>query len=451
MSKFFNQLGLLLWKNVLLQNKKKCALFFEIVLPLLFAWLLGGLRTTSENLMPQEKDAVIYEPRHIYEQLPWFNLFIHVPNTSLAKAIMSKTMARMDNIRSNRGAKVIKGLNTESELDDYRRDNPDNRWLAVVFNNLGKSTTLPKHVTFTLRPPEHDRYTDEKYNIDFTEYIFPPDNQITEYHFRGWLAMQSLLSETLISMWSGKDIHSNFSTVKMPFPAVVEDFAIRGIGGVLPTFFVYSFIVSVFQTTKSVVYEKERRIKESMKLMGMLPSAYWASWFLIFYIYLCLAMALNASFLCGTFLSEMPLLRDCDISLYVAFLMSNVAASASAAVFFVCQFPASMIPVQSGYQIKMAASLLFNTALSYGATAIADKYREAADGIRWSNFDKPTYPNTVSVLDAMLMLVVDTVMHLIVTWYMDAVFPGEFGVPQPYLFFLTVSLAFSSRSTASAR
>nr|KAG5710921.1 hypothetical protein BaRGS_013655 [Batillaria attramentaria] len=39
----------------------------------------------------------------------------------------------------------------------------------------------------------------------------------------------------------------------------------------------------------------------------------------------------------------------------------------------------------------------------------------------------------------MLMLVVDTVMHLIVTWYMDAVFPGEFGVPQPYLFFLTKS------------
>nr|KAG5693903.1 hypothetical protein BaRGS_014344 [Batillaria attramentaria] len=49
------------------------------------------------------------------------------------------------------------------------------------------------------------------------------------------------------------------------------------------------------------------------------------------------------------------------------------------------------------------------------------------------------------------MLLFDTAIHLTITWYLDTVLPGEFGVPQPYNFFLTVSLVFSSGSTSSSR
>ncbi|KAK7462082.1 hypothetical protein BaRGS_00038492 [Batillaria attramentaria] len=37
----------------------------------------------------------------------------------------------------------------------------------------------------------------------------------------------------------------------------------------------------------------------------------------------------------------------------------------------------------------------------------------------------------------MLMLLLDTALHLIITWYLDAVLPSEYGVPEPFYFFLT--------------
>lgn len=37
------------------------------------------------------------------------------------------------------------------------------------------------------------------------------------------------------------------------------------------------------------------------------------------------------------------------------------------------------------------------------------------------------------------MMLLDSVLYGLVTWYVEAVFPGQFGVPQPWYFFLMVS------------
>lgn len=41
------------------------------------------------------------------------------------------------------------------------------------------------------------------------------------------------------------------------------------------------------------------------------------------------------------------------------------------------------------------------------------------------------------------MLLLDSVLYGMVAWYVEAVFPGEYGVPQPWYFFLTVSSAYT--------
>ena len=43
-----------------------------------------------------------------------------------------------------------------------------------------------------------------------------------------------------------------------------------------------------------------------------------------------------------------------------------------------------------------------------------------------------------TLLNAMLMLLLDSFLHLLVTWYIDNVWPGEFGVPKPFYFCFTV-------------
>lgn len=40
--------------------------------------------------------------------------------------------------------------------------------------------------------------------------------------------------------------------------------------------------------------------------------------------------------------------------------------------------------------------------------------------------------------DVLVMLVIDAVIYLLLALYIEAVFPGEFGVPQPWYFPFTV-------------
>lgn len=60
-------------------------------------------------------------------------------------------------------------------------------------------------------------------------------------------------------------------------------------------------------------------------------------------------------------------------------------------------------------------------------------------GAQWNNFAKPaTVDDNFSLLDAMLMLLGSSGVYLVITWYVDGVFPGEYGVPLPWYFPLSV-------------
>lgn len=48
--------------------------------------------------------------------------------------------------------------------------------------------------------------------------------------------------------------------------------------------------------------------------------------------------------------------------------------------------------------------------------------------------------------DVLCMLTVDAVLYLLIALYVEAVYPGEFGVPQPWYFPVTVSPAFVPRT-----
>ncbi|XP_070203248.1 phospholipid-transporting ATPase ABCA3-like [Littorina saxatilis] len=66
------------------------------------------------------------------------------------------------------------------------------------------------------------------------------------------------------------------------------------------------------------------------------------------------------------------------------------------------------------------------------------EYDTANVPLTWSKLNEPLdYVDTLSMLDVWLMLLVDTGIHLLVTWYLDNVTPGHFGLPKPFYFFLT--------------
>ena len=104
----------------------------------------------------------------------------------------------------------------------------------------------------------------------------------------------------------------------------------------------------------------------------------------------------------------------------------------------------------------MFQSLFSNVAFGFGCQYLA-LYEESGEGATWSNiwssplmgefvyiFETPaSYLHALplcfvgtgdrySLAGAIGMLLIDSVLYGILTWYIEAVFPGEFGVPKPW-------------------
>ena len=48
----------------------------------------------------------------------------------------------------------------------------------------------------------------------------------------------------------------------------------------LPLFMVLAWLLTTAMLCKSIVYEKERRLKEIMKIMGLGNGVHWVAWFI---------------------------------------------------------------------------------------------------------------------------------------------------------------------------
>lgn len=64
-------------------------------------------------------------------------------------------------------------------------------------------------------------------------------------------------------------------------------------------------------------------------------------------------------------------------------------------------------------------------------------------GIQWHNlFDPVTVDDDFSMAQVIGLLLLDAVLYGLVTWYVEAVFPGEYGVPLPWYFFILVRISY---------
>ena len=61
-------------------------------------------------------------------------------------------------------------------------------------------------------------------------------------------------------------------------------------------------------------------------------------------------------------------------------------------------------------------------------------------GLQWSNLAKPVnIDDDFSMAIVFVMLVFDCVLYWFIMFYVDNVWPGEYGIPQPWYFLFTVS------------
>ncbi|UYV67345.1 ABCA1 [Cordylochernes scorpioides] len=348
----------------------------------------------------------------------------------------------------NEDALVKRGLSLMTE---------DKFWAGLVFDIRPDAPTLPPYLRYKIRMDANKVDTTKK--IENTIPRPGPRRRPAidlKYISHGFAYIQDMVEKALIREHTGVKEPTGVFLQQMPYPCYIMDQFIMAVSRSFPLFMVLSWIYSCSMIIKSVVHEKEQRLKEMMKAMGLTNAVLWVSWFLQSF----LVMSLSA-FLLTLVLVYGKVVENSDpLVVYVLLLCyavstiakgffistlfsrANVAAAAGGLIFFLTYLPYPFLVMweeKLSFLEKVSTSLLSNVAFGYGCNYLA-QFEQEGVGVHWSNVASSTLPrDTFSLAHVMVLLLLDGVLYGFFTWYIEAVFPGQYGVPKPWYFFATHS------------
>ncbi|XP_041350182.1 phospholipid-transporting ATPase ABCA3-like [Gigantopelta aegis] len=478
---FGRQVGLLLWKNFVLQKRKICVSVFEVALPVFFAvvmLLIRFLVKKEEFTQPTLYPSIDVTDKHYNEfEDNTGRSILFSPNNTLVTGIMND----VTNLALSKGVNVTsQGFGNSNELEKYYQSLSKTSSVAigVQFDNVDfGDSVLPLHVDISFRPriiSETDSW-ETKRTFQFFQQGRPRDTSSPKYLQSGFLFIQYMVNEAVIRQWnSSAGVYFDNLMVflqRIPYSPYVRDPILTVTQNWFSLFIMLSFILSAIQTTKGLVYEKERKLKESMKLMGLSSTAHWTSWLITSFILLVIIITVYVILCCAPIAKNGPVLTNTDPSVFFVFLLcygisviafcfmisvfiqrANVAAAVSGIFFFLAYLPWFFLKAQyedMTQTAKLGTSVVFNMAMTFGLVSIG-LYEGTGAGAQWSNIAEPaSVDDNYSLLDSMLMLLGDSAIYFLITWYVDNVKPGEFGVPRPWYFPFTSSYWCSTQVTKS--
>ncbi|CAG2233420.1 ABCA1 [Mytilus edulis] len=301
-------------------------------------------------------------------------------------------------------------------------------FLAAVVFNVDKRTPdrLPKHVSYKIRM-DTDRVDNTKQVTDSS----PGPDQIT----LPTQAIEQALRYRLVSKRYRLNVN-NIGLVlqQFPYPCYIEYSFMYGISKTLPLFLVLAWLFPVAMICKNIVYEKEMRLKEVMKIMGLGNGVHWLAWFInafsIMFLTVCLLVIIlklggviehtDASILL-VFLTVYGIstIMQCFL-ITVFFNQANLCACCASFIYFALYLPyllARHWEHLMSLDQKLAVSLSSNVAFGFGCTYIS-RFEEQAVGMQWSNINTSPVPDDqFNMYLCIMMMLSDAAIYGLLTCY----------------------------------
>lgn len=336
---------------------------------------------------------------------------------------------------------------SEDEAVAFILDSPGSALALIVFRQIS-----PEKVNYVIR----QNYTTlPNTNSVVNPFTIGLNTEYQNYYVSGFLSIQKAVDEWVFNRYneqagsSSKQCGSPPNPTIAPFPTAAYDqnpFYLQ-VGFLLGLAMVMSTLYPMSRLTKSIVEEKELKLREIMKIMGLRDWVHQLSWFisafiLFFWISVSSVFVTGSSFL----VNSDPILL---FAFYFLFTMSEIMFSFLVSVFFSnSKLAAIVAPVLLFIGIvprfvfldtnanervneKIACSLLSPTAFTFGADLIAN-YEYTGVGIQFSNINDGRFSFAV----ILSMLFVDFWLYAFLAWYLDQVVPHEYGTARHLLFFL---------------
>ncbi|XP_029334989.1 ATP-binding cassette sub-family A member 3-like isoform X1 [Mus caroli] len=477
-----NQLTVLLWKNFTLKKRQIISTSAELLAALLFVIMLLIFRALTDmniagpyHFTPQ---PIAIMPSFIKDAQEWE--LIYIPSE------IDVVREIIEDVKRNLNTTIkVRGFPSEAEFEEYILfDNMSQKVLAAIVFDCGfknKSDPLPLQVKYHLRFVGAQRTIWWPDKIGWkTKLLFPNHPSIRPrnpnyldggspgYIKEGFLAVQHALDRSIMlyhESSAGKKLFDEIDTViqRFPYPSHPQDKLLWISSPFIPLMFILMFSSIVLSIMRSIVFEKEKRLKEYQLIMGLRNWIIWIGYFFTFFPLYVIVILLICILLFVQIVEE-PVLRysDCSFifvfltcyaiaSICFAFMVSTffsktrLAASAGNLLFFASFFPYNFISEYYGMlnlTTKITACLSANVALALGINILI-KLEIQEIGVKWHNLWTPANLEDNLNFGYMLgMLLFDAFLYSLVTWYVEAVFPGQCGVPQPWYFFLMRSYWF---------
>uniref|UniRef100_A0A2K5HHX3 ABC transporter domain-containing protein n=1 Tax=Colobus angolensis palliatus TaxID=336983 RepID=A0A2K5HHX3_COLAP len=345
---------------------------------------------------------------------------------------------------------IFKGFPDEESIVNYTLNQAyqDNVtvFASVIFQTR-KDGSLPPHVHYKIR--QNSSFT-EKTNEIRRAYWRPGPNTGGRFYFLyGFVWIQDMMERAIIDTFVGHDVVEPGSYVQMfPYPCYTRDDFLFVIEHMMPLCMVISWVYSVAMTIQHIVAEKEHRLKEVMKTMGLNNAVHWVAWFITGFVQLSISVtALTAILKYGQVLMHshvviiwLFLAVYAVATIMFCFLVSvlyskaKLASACGGIIYFLSYVPYMYVAIReevahdkiTAFE-KCIASLMSTTAFGLGSKYFA-LYEVAGVGIQWHTFSQsPVEGDDFNLLLAVTMLMVDAVVYGILTWYIEAVMGGSLG------------------------
>ncbi|XP_017334205.1 phospholipid-transporting ATPase ABCA1 isoform X2 [Ictalurus punctatus] len=349
----------------------------------------------------------------------------------------------------------LEGVATEGQLVERALELLEDRqfWAGIVFLLPEPSSSdLPPHVKYKIRMDIDDVTRTSKIKDKFWD-PGPAAEPFSDlrYIWGGFVYVQDLVEQAITRVLSGKQPTTGIYIQQMPYPCFVDDVFLRVLNRSLPLFMTLAWIYSVAMIIKGVVFEKEARLKETMKIMGLGSGTLWLSWFISSYLpFLFSSGLLIIALKLGDILPYSDpavifffLVAFATATIMLCFLIStffsraNLAAACGGLIYFSLYLPYVLCVAWREYLTsthRILASFLSPVAFGFGCEYFS-QYEEQGVGIQWFNLlSSPTEGDEYNFTTSIIMLYVDAFIYGVATWYIEAVFPGQYGIPRPWYF-----------------
>ncbi|KAK2902562.1 ATP-binding cassette sub-family A member 2 isoform X1 [Channa argus] len=352
---------------------------------------------------------------------------------------------------------VFKGFPDEDSIVNYTLNQAyqDNvSVFASVIFHTNKDGSLPPHVLYKIR--QNSSFT-EKTNEIRRAYWRPGPNTGGKFYFLyGFVWIQDMIERAIINTFVGHDVVEPGNYVQMfPYPCYTRDDFLFVIEHMMPLCMVISWVYSVAMMIQHIVAEKEHRLKEVMKMMGLNNAVHWVAWFITGFVQLSISVtALTAILKYGrVLLHSDPFIIWLFLTIYAVatimfcFLVSVIYSKAKLAsacggiIYFLSYVPYMYVAIReevahdkiTAFE-KCIASLMSTTAFGLGSKYFA-LYEVAGVGIQWRTISQsPVEGDDFNLGLSMMMLIIDAGVYGVLTWYIEAVHPGMYGLPRPWYF-----------------